>query len=150
MGGDGVPAVSALNETPIDRLLPHLEGVRPTASAQYAAKCPAHDDKSPSLSIRDLGDRVLIHCFAGCEPDEIMDAVGLSLADLFVRCETHGLMPIRERWNARALLRELSDESVLVLIAATDMLQNRPLPPEDYHRLRTAVDRIARIVEISV
>jgi hypothetical protein len=144
--------MSAVNDgaPPIDRLLSHLESVRETASAQYVAKCPAHDDGSPSLSIRDLGDRVLIHCFAGCDPGEVMDAAGLSLADLFVRRETHGPTPRRERWNTGALLRELSDESVLVLIAATDMVQNRPLPPDDYKRLRTAVDRIARIVEIAV
>ena len=141
--------ISSHPTDPVDRLLHRLDGARQTAAFQYIAKCPAHDDESPSLSVRDLGDRVLIHCFAGCEPGEVMSAAGLTLADLFVRHETHGPTPRRERWDARAMLRELSDESVLVLIAATDMLQNRPLPPDDYTRLRTAVDRIARIVEVS-
>ena len=144
---------------PAERVVERLEGVRQTADDQYAAKCPAHDDKTPSLSLRDLGDRVLIHCFAGCEPGDVMAAVGLALSDLFAGDDHHGddhhgahrrgALPIRERWNAPAMLRELSDESVLVLIAATDVLQNRPLPPEDYKRLRQAADRIARIVEVT-
>jgi hypothetical protein len=39
-------------------------------------KCPAHDDRSPSLSIRDGdGDRVLVKCHAGCEQDAVLDAL---------------------------------------------------------------------------
>lgn len=37
--------------------------------------CPAHDDRSPSLSVR-LGDTaILFHCFAGCTPVEVMKAL---------------------------------------------------------------------------
>lgn len=31
---------------------------------QYMARCPAHNDNKPSLSIRDEPDRTLIYCFA--------------------------------------------------------------------------------------
>ncbi len=43
---------------------------------RWMAKCPAHDDKNPSLSIRD-GDNgiVLVHCFAGCEQNKVLDAL---------------------------------------------------------------------------
>jgi putative DNA primase/helicase len=38
-------------------------------------RCPAHDDASPSLSVR-LGDTaILFHCFAGCNPAEVMKAL---------------------------------------------------------------------------
>ena len=38
-------------------------------------RCPAHDDSSPSLSVR-LGDTaILFHCFAGCTPAEVMKAL---------------------------------------------------------------------------
>ena len=50
MGADGMMP-------PIDRLLDRLDGVRQNGRDQYLAKCPAHDDRSPSLSIRTLGDR---------------------------------------------------------------------------------------------
>lgn len=40
------------------------------------ARCPAHDDRSPSLSIKDGRDgRLLVHCFAGCEFDRIRSAI---------------------------------------------------------------------------
>ena len=40
------------------------------------ARCPAHDDRNPSLSVRD-GDngRVLVHCHAGCEQAVVLDAL---------------------------------------------------------------------------
>ena len=45
--------------------------------------CPAHDDRSPSLSVRYETDRVLLHCWTGCEPAAVVEAFGLTLADLF-------------------------------------------------------------------
>ena len=51
---------------------------------RYTALCPAHDDKSPSLSITETQDgKVLIHCHAGCSAGDIVEAVGLELKDLF-------------------------------------------------------------------
>ena len=43
----------------------------------YQALCPAHEDKSPSLSISE-GSRapVLIKCFAGCTFEQVMTALG--------------------------------------------------------------------------
>src|SRR5262245_61068104 len=45
--------------------------------------CPAHPDRTPSLSVRREADRWLIHCFAGCPPEAILRAAGLTFADLF-------------------------------------------------------------------
>ena len=59
-------------------------GARRTGPGTWQAHCPAHQDRSPSLSIRAGEDgRVLIHCFAGCPPFAIAAALGLSLRDLF-------------------------------------------------------------------
>jgi DNA primase len=34
------------------------------------ARCPAHDDRTPSLSIRDADDgKVLVRCHAGCDQE---------------------------------------------------------------------------------
>jgi putative DNA primase/helicase len=38
-------------------------------------RCPAHDDRSPSLSIRPGRTRLLLHCFAGCEASAILRAL---------------------------------------------------------------------------
>ncbi len=50
----------------------------------YQAKCPAHNDSSPSLSISE-GDNgcVLLKCHAGCSNDSIVKAMGLKMSDLF-------------------------------------------------------------------
>ncbi|HEX8215048.1 MAG TPA: toprim domain-containing protein [Allosphingosinicella sp.] len=39
-------------------------------------RCPAHDDRTPSLSVRLGRSRLLLHCFAGCEAGEILRALG--------------------------------------------------------------------------
>lgn len=57
----------------------------------WTAKCPAHDDKSPSLSIRETADGiVLVKCHAGCDQDVVLDA----LRDL-------GLWPERGEYRER-------------------------------------------------
>lgn len=50
----------------------------------WTAQCPAHDDRSPSLSIRELADgSVLLHCFAGCPTDDVVEALGIGMFELF-------------------------------------------------------------------
>lgn len=50
----------------------------------WMVPCPAHDDRSPSLSIKADGDKVLLHCFAGCEKTAIVAAIAIDMRDLFV------------------------------------------------------------------
>jgi putative DNA primase/helicase len=68
---------------PIDLLLSRLD--RPRKSGKgYTCRCPAHEDRSPSLSVSEGTDgRVLIHCFGGCRADDVIAAVGLGWKDLF-------------------------------------------------------------------
>ncbi len=37
--------------------------------------CPAHDDRTPSLSISDGGRRILFHCWAGCDQQDVLAAL---------------------------------------------------------------------------
>lgn len=74
--------------TAADRLvLSRLEelGCRPRGrNGSWAAHCPAHEDKRPSLSLRQGDDgRILIYCHAGCRPEDILDKLGLTWADMF-------------------------------------------------------------------
>ncbi len=41
----------------------------------WMAKCPAHDDKNPSLSIREVDGKVLLHCHAGCAQRDVIDTL---------------------------------------------------------------------------
>ncbi|GIK17956.1 MAG: hypothetical protein BroJett004_01200 [Planctomycetota bacterium] len=54
------------------------------AGAGWCCKCPAHDDRNPSLSIHAGDDgRALVNCHAGCTVDAVCGAIGLRPADLF-------------------------------------------------------------------
>ena len=46
------------------------------SGAQWLAQCPAHADRTPSLSIADRDNgRVLLHCFAGCDARDVIAAL---------------------------------------------------------------------------
>ena len=133
---------------PVEQLLARLEGVRQAAPEQWQARCPAHEDKSPSLAIRAVNDRVLIHCFAGCDAGAVMDAVGLSLADLFDRPMERGSIPKRDRWSERGLLAQVLTEVEVVLIAANQVAKDKPLSAVDHKRLCDAHKRILSAWEL--
>jgi len=72
-----------LTSPPLSHVLAQLKGVRSSLRG-WKACCPAHADTEPSLSIG-LGEHghVLLKCFAGCSLERIVEAIGLTLADLF-------------------------------------------------------------------
>jgi hypothetical protein len=67
----------------LGNVLANLKGVRPSLHG-WKACCPAHADREPSLSIG-LGEQgqVLLKCFAGCSLERILEAMGLTITDLF-------------------------------------------------------------------
>ena len=64
----------------IECVLSQLQGVRKSGSG-WIARCPAHDDRHPSLSIR-IGAKgdVVFHCFAGCSWEQIRSALGINIS----------------------------------------------------------------------
>lgn len=138
------------NYNPVETLLSRLEKVRNAGHSQWFACCPSHDDKTPSLSIREANDgTVLLHCFGGCSADEVVGATGLTFADLFPNDGKYYAAPRRQRWDYKGLLNLLRRESTLVMICASDVAQGRALTAEDYARLRKATNRITRITEVA-
>ena len=74
---------ATFNGDPLQRLLSLLPDARQTSNG-HIAKCPAHKDRRPSLTIGTGDDgRVLLKCFAGCTTAAIVEALGLTMADLF-------------------------------------------------------------------
>jgi hypothetical protein len=65
--------------TPLERISSKFE-----VNKNGMARCPAHDDRTPSLSVTEGGDgRVLLKCQAGCDTKDVLAARGLTMADLF-------------------------------------------------------------------
>lgn len=70
--------ISVLHEV----VLPRLGGVKKLADG-YAARCPAHEDQSPSLSVKQGHDQpVVLFCHAGCDQDAILTGLGLTWEDI--------------------------------------------------------------------
>jgi hypothetical protein len=67
----------------VEDILSRLDGVRRTANG-WVARCPAHDDRTPSLSIGagQYGE-ILLYCHTGCSTQAVLDEVGLTWRALF-------------------------------------------------------------------
>ena len=119
---------------PIDKFLFQLDGVIEAGHGRWRAKCPGHNSRSPTLSIAE-GDQgaVLIHCFAGCEPVQIISAVGLRLSDLFPRNEAiqSRRYDSRPRTDYKALVELLRHEIGVLIVAAEAVRNNEILPDEE-------------------
>lgn len=141
----------ASDSTPpsLDLVLARLDRVR-RAGAGWSARCPAHEDRTASLSVAVGADgRILIHDFAGCSVGDVLSAIGLSVADLFPRrladATPEARSELRElvlRAELRAAASVLDHEASIVLIAAGDLARGRVLPDADHARLVLAADRI--------
>ena len=129
-----------------DAILDRLTGVRQTRHNTWLARCPAHEDSSPSLSIRlmDAG-HVLLHCFAGCQTAEILAAVALDWPSLFPPRDTiRPPFQYQRRIPASTLLELISEETSVVAIVAADILARRTISEADWQRLAQAASRIGR------
>jgi len=140
---------------PVELLLARLEGVRKSGSG-YVARCPAHKDRTASLSVCEGRDgRALVKCFAGCEVPAVIHAVGLELADLFPQripdTTPEGRAASRVAWQQSgwaAALGVLARESTIVIIAARTLADGRALDAEDHARLLLALERIEGAREV--
>ena len=128
----------------IETLLSRVDGVRTTGQGKYVARCPAHEDKSPSLAIKECGDgRVLLHCFAGCEAEDVLRAVDLHFHDIMPEKigTEHSYRP--QKWiNAKDALATLDHESLVVSIIGADFLEHKELDEDTWSRLAASVSRI--------
>jgi putative DNA primase/helicase len=71
----------------------HLNGRK--SGGSWLACCPAHDDRNPSLSLRDADGKVLVHCHAGCEQHAVIVAL-----------KARGLWPEQEPRQYRRIVAE--------------------------------------------
>jgi len=67
----------------IDEFLSRLDSVKSRGQGRWSAKCPAHGDESPSLSIAEGDKGILLRCFAGCGLWDILKSLSLEAKDLF-------------------------------------------------------------------
>jgi hypothetical protein len=132
-----------------DVLLSRLHRVKRTGPGKWMASCPTREDKSPSLSIRELDDgRVLLHDFGGDSVEAILGAVGLSFADLYPPEASHVSKPVRRPFNASDVLTLVAFESAVAAIVASDVAHNKKIENKDFERLLVAAQRLGHAAEV--
>jgi hypothetical protein len=125
-----------------ENLIARLDAVRITGLGRWLARCPAHEDRHPSLAIRALEDgRTLLHCFAGCQIDSVVSALGLRLSDLFPS-RPSDYPPERRPWPAEDVLRAAAHEALIAAIAIQNVACGKPLSTEDRNRALLAAERL--------
>jgi len=96
---------------PVENLVQRLDARR--SGKGWIAKCPAHDDRKPSLSIDEGTDgRALIKCHAGCSTDDVISALGLTKRDLFPATITHQRDDGTAPFGWLACVKAFTDEHV--------------------------------------
>ena len=145
--GTAHATTSRSNDTPIDRVLHRLDKVKRTAPDKWIALCPAHDDKRPSLSIKEGDDHhVLLKCWSGCGAAEIVSALGLSLADLFPgdrrSLHQHGTAPMRRPFDYRDALQGISHEATVARLIVSAINRGDDVDADALDRLALAEERI--------
>ena len=129
--------------TPVENLLERLEAVKQTGKDRWIARCPAHDDNSPSLSIRDVGETFLVKCWVGCHALDVMEAVNLSPSDFW---DGDSPKPARPSITVKELARVLDRESWITIICAKKVLDGE-LTEAERDRLMAARRRMTRVLE---
>lgn len=125
----------------IQKLLSKLVGVKQTGKNRWMARCPAHSDRTASLSIAEHEKGyILCNCFAGCDINQVLESVGLGLNDLFEQ-----RLPDRLGQRPHLQFNEvliLIKREVMVVAMCGSRRMNKQLSEKDHDRLFTAVSRI--------
>jgi len=129
-----------------DRVLNQLDQIKRTGDNKWMACCPAHDDKSPSLSIRLTDDRLLLHCFAGCPAEDVLSALGLTFGDLYDDA-SKAAYAAATAYQGRKLkplqqIDPLEHERRIIELGRADLEAGFSLSFEDRARLKLAIERV--------
>lgn len=118
-----------------EKVLSRLDKVKAKGPDKWEAICPAHPDKNPSLSIKEVGDgTVLLKCWAGCSAADITAAIGLELRDLFPGGDHK-----QRRGPSKAAVQF---EEWIVRIGLEAIRQGKQMTAEDLERFELAKRRL--------
>lgn len=127
----------------VDNLLNRLTKVKSTGKGSWLACCPAHEDRTPSLTVREIEhDHILFHCFAGCEPEKIIGAVGLDWKDVMPDKAGEPRKPIRRPFPAADVLEAVDLEASIVWLVARKLVLGEQVDENDLARVQLAANRI--------
>ncbi len=126
-------------------LLDRLDAVRQCGDGHWSARCPAHGDKTPSLSVRELADgRILLYCFAGCDVHAITAALGIELSDLFPERLGHSVRSIKRQRLITPIqaLEIINADALFIAVTACDLARQALVQESIKDKLLLAASRI--------
>jgi CHC2 zinc finger len=131
------------------KVLERLACVKQVGAGKWMALCPAHEDRSPSLSVRDTDNgRVLVYCFAGCGAGDVLNSIGLRLSDLFDGPIAHHLPAVRQQADANETLVAIAHEVTVVNLIAHDLRLSEKIGDTQRSRLLLAEQRLNRAMSL--
>lgn len=133
----------------LDKVLSRLDMVKRIGDGRYKALCPAHDDRTPSLAIKDADGRILLHCFCGCETIDVLGAIGLDFTDIMPEEVKGNFKKDKKPFYAIDILGIIKFEATLAYIYASDMAKGKALTDSDRERLLLATSRINHGYEVA-
>lgn len=119
----------------ISKILERLDKVRKSGKG-YMACCPVHQDNSPSMSITEKDDIILIHCHAcGANGVDVVSALGLKPDVLFDK-------PFEREEDKNWLLNAKADwDETIIIVAYEARRRGEPLSYNDYKTLKESLAR---------
>jgi hypothetical protein len=121
----------------LEQFLERLEKVRKSGKG-YAACCPVHKDRNPSMTITEKDGKVLCYCFScGANGQQVAEAIGLPNAALFSE-------PFIKTGMSRKDREDLEMDRLVLMIAE----KNEPSTYADFKRLRLAKERVVKLEEL--
>ena len=120
----------------LDNLLSKLDKVKSNGNGKWIACCPAHNDKSPSLAIKETDDgKILAHCFSGCAVSDVLGAVGLELSDLMPDNPAYKKGSKPPKFNKYEMFDRIVFEAVILSLAVRQLLNGKTLDAKDQDRV---------------
>ena len=107
----------------------------------FVARCPAHDDKEPSLRVDEHDGKTLLRCHAGCDTRDVVAAMGIAMTDLFEPEPT----PVGEPQEVASYDYRAADGTLLFQVVRyrpKGFKQRRPLPGGGWDWNLDGVDRV--------
>jgi len=130
----------------INDLLNRLQKVRKIGTDEWVASSPTRSDRTPSLFIKyDTNGNILLHDFGGSSVDEICNAIGIELSDLF---PDNGKEYKPQRFNAHNVLVAMRQEVLIVALCAVDIVAGKNITEEDKDRVLLASQRLKEVYEL--
>jgi len=138
-----------MNLSRVDLLLNRLDKVQKTSKG-WKACCPAHDDRSPSLSIGEGSEgQVLLKCWAGCSALDIVQSLGITMADLFEQDQNYRPSArkklIRPNWHK--IIRLVFHDCTVIAICADKVITTGSLTQDDVDCLRTSYRSLSAVID---